>query len=229
MAKTHQYDIADTVSAGFVGLIVAVDRFDPDGFSAFQSYASLWIQQNINRECNPIWMEYYFPAHYKEKMLPAYERYLNHWCDDCLSGSLCDTLVSEIAEDLDISFLQATEYLIAAINQAENHLQLSDFFEESDFEEPLPWPRELVQTDDLLFEKVAASMDRKALLNALNSLTPREADIIRLRTGFDDGRPLTLEDVGAIYGVTRERIRQIEAKAVRKIRCRYGIKEKDEN
>lgn len=50
MAKSHQYDIADAVSAGFVGLIIAVDRFDPDGFSAFQSYASLWIQQNINRE-----------------------------------------------------------------------------------------------------------------------------------------------------------------------------------
>ena len=59
MAKSHQYDIIDAVSAGFVGLVIAVDRFDPDGFSAFQSYASLWIQQNINRECNPIWMEYY--------------------------------------------------------------------------------------------------------------------------------------------------------------------------
>ena len=51
MAKSHQYDIIDAVSAGFVGLVIAVDRFDPDGFSAFQSYASLWIQQNINREC----------------------------------------------------------------------------------------------------------------------------------------------------------------------------------
>ena len=228
MAKTHQYNIDDTVSAGFVGLIIAVDRFDPDGFSAFQSYASLWIQQNINRECNPIWMEYYFPAHYKEKMLPAYERYLNHWCVDCLPGSLCETLVSEIADDLDISFSQATEYLIAAINQAENHLQLSDFLEESDFG-ALPWPRELVQSDDFLLEKVAASMTRDALLNVFNSLTPREADIIRLRNGFDGGQPLTLEDVGVMYGVTRERIRQIEAKAFRKIRRKYGIKEKDEN
>lgn len=45
-----------------------------------------------------IWMEYYFPAHYKEKMLPAYERYLNHWCSDCVPNSICETLVSEIAD-----------------------------------------------------------------------------------------------------------------------------------
>ena len=128
MAKSHQYDIIDAVSAGFVGLVIAVDRFDPDGFSAFQSYASLWIQQNINRECNPIWMEYYFPAHYKEKMLPAYERYLNHWCGDCVPGSLCETLVSEIADELDVPFSQAGEYLTMAIKQAENHLYLADYF-----------------------------------------------------------------------------------------------------
>lgn len=217
MAKSHQYDIADAVSAGFVGLVIAVDRFDPDGFSAFQSYASLWIQQNINRECDPIWMEYYFPAHYKEKMLPAYKRYLNHWCDDCVPGIICETLISEIADSIDISFSEASEYLTTAIKQAENHLYFSDCCEDGGCEAPVPWPQELVQTDNLLFEKVAASMARSALLNALSSLTPREADVIRLRTGFDNNRPLTLEDVGAIYGVTRERIRQIEAKALRKL------------
>lgn len=217
MAKSHQYDIIDAVSAGFVGLVIAVDRFDPDGFSAFQSYASLWIQQNINRECNPIWMEYYFPAHYKEKMLPAYERYLNHWCDDCVPGRICEPLVSEIANSLEISFEEAGEYLTAAIRQAENHLYLSDYLEESDCEDPLPWPREFVQTDDVLFENVAASMAKNALLDALSSLTPRQSDVIRLRTGFDDDHPLTLEEIGALYGITRERVRQIEAKALQKL------------
>lgn len=213
MTKLHQYDIIDAVSAGFIGLIIAVDRFDPDGFSAFQSYASLWIQQNINRECNPIWIEYYFPAHYKEKMLPAYERYLSHSCEYCVENHICDRLLAEIAEELDIDIIQAEEYLSVAIQQAEQHI----YFEENDDETITGIPEELTQTDDTLFECVVSSMARDALSAALNSLKPKEADVIRLRTGFDSGRPMTLEEVGAIYGITRERIRQIEAKALRKL------------
>lgn len=218
MAKAHQYDIVDAVSAGFVGLVIAVDRFTPDGFSVFQSYASLWIQQNINRECNPIWMSYYFPAHYKEKMLPVYERYLSHSCEDCVPGRLCDAFITAISDELDIPFLQAREYLCAAIQQTEGHLYIADFFEENNDGDIPACPQEFIQTDDLLFQRTAASMARVVLSNALDSLTPREADVIRLRTGFDDGHPLTLEDVGVIYGVTRERIRQIETKALRKLR-----------
>lgn len=213
MAKTHQYNIVDAVSAGFIGLIIAVDRFDPDGFSAFQSYASLWIQQNINRECNPVWIEYYFPAHYKEKMIPAYERYLSHSCENCGTNRICDRLITEIAEEMDITAAQAEEYLSAAIQQAEKHIYLA----EGNGEGIPEVPEELLQTDDILFERVAASMARIALSDALDSLKPKEADVLRLRTGFDSGRPLTLEEIGEIHGVTRERIRQIEAKALRKL------------
>lgn len=213
MAKTHQYNIVDAVSAGFIGLIFAVDRFDPDGFSAFQSYASFWIQQNINRECNPVWMEYYFPAHYKEKMLPIYERYLSHSCENCEPNRICDRLISEISEQMDITAAQAEEYLSAAIQQAERHIYLDEINDGR-----LPGiPEELLQADDTLFECMTASMARTALSDALTSLKTKEADVVRLRTGFDDGHPLTLEEVGAIYGVTRERIRQIEAKAFRKL------------
>ena len=213
MVKVHQYNVVDAVSAGFVGLIIAVDRFNPDGFSAFQSYASLWIQQNINRECNPVWMEYYFPAHYKEKMLPAYERYLSHSCENCEPNRICNRLIVEISEEMNITIAQAEEYLRAAIQQAEKHISF-----EEDNDESIPGvPEELLQTNDILFECVAASMARTALSDALDSLKPKEADVLRLRTGFDSGRPLTLEEVGAMYGVTRERIRQIEAKALRKL------------
>lgn len=217
MAKAHQYDITDAVSAGLVGLVIAIDRFDPDGFSTFQSYASLWIQQNISRECNPIWVEYYFPAHYKEKMIPSYEQYLSHSCECCMPNHMCEKLLAEISEKLNITILQAEEYLSTAIQQAEKRVYLKDYLEETDAEEFPEIPKELLCTDDVLFESVFSSMARGALSETLNSLSPKEANIIRLRTGFDDGHSLTLEEVGAIYGVTRERIRQIETKAIRKL------------
>ena len=62
MSKQYEFDLEDAISAGFMGLIVAVDRYDVSGFSAFLSYASMWIQQNIQRECNPVWIDYYFPT-----------------------------------------------------------------------------------------------------------------------------------------------------------------------
>lgn len=120
MAKAHHYNIVDAVSAGFIGLIIAVDRFDPDGFSAFQSYASLWIQQNINRECNPVWIEYYFPAHYKEKMLPVYERYLFHSCENCGTNRICRRLIAEISEEMDIIQCKPKNILVREFDRLNN-------------------------------------------------------------------------------------------------------------
>ena len=71
MSKQYELDLEEAISSGFFGLMTAVDRYDPSGFSAFHSYASMWIQQSIQRECNPVWMDYYFPAHYKERMYRA--------------------------------------------------------------------------------------------------------------------------------------------------------------
>ena len=70
----------------------------------------------------------------------------------------------------------------------------------------------------MLFRSVSTTMLKETLLNVLNSLTPREEKVLRLRYGVDDGRPRTLEEVGREFNVTRERIRQIEAKALRKLR-----------
>ena len=77
VSKQYSYNIEDAVSASFIGLMEAVEHFDPNGFSAFQSYASMWIQQNIHRYCTPVWMEYYCPVHVKEKIFPVLLQY-NH-------------------------------------------------------------------------------------------------------------------------------------------------------
>lgn len=215
MAKSHQYDIADAVSAGFVGLVIAVDRFDPDGFSAFQSYASLWIQQNINRECNPIWMEYYFPAHYKEKMLCVYECYLSVL--ERVPDKPFEDIITEISEYLGISFIQTKDFLKAAIQQSENRLSISDFFEDDFCSEVSALPQGLIQPGEELFDSVIASILEESVLETLSTLTPKEEKVLKLRFGIDDDCPRTLEETGNEFSITRERIRQIEVKALRKL------------
>ena len=215
MAKSHQYDIADAVSAGFVGLVIAVDRFDPDGFSAFQSYASLWIQQNINRECNPIWMEYYFPAHYKEKMLCVYECYLSVL--ERVPDKPFEGIITEISEYLGISFIQTKDFLKAAIQQSENRLSISDFFEDDFCSEVSALPQGLIQPGEELFDSVIASILEESVLETLSTLTPKEEKVLKLRFGIDDDCPRTLEETGNEFSITRERIRQIEVKALRKL------------
>lgn len=215
MAKSHQYDIADAVSAGFVGLVIAVDRFDPDGFSAFQSYASLWIQQNINRECNPIWMEYYFPAHYKEKMLCVYECYLSVL--ERVPDKPFEGIITEISEYLGISFIQTKDFLKAAILQSENRLSISDFFEDDFCSEVSALSQGLIQPGEELFDSVIASILEESVLETLSTLTPKEEKVLKLRFGIDDDCPRTLEETGNEFSITRERIRQIEVKALRKL------------
>lgn len=218
MSKQYQLNIEDAVSAGFIGLITAVGRFDPNGFSAFQSYASLWIQQNIQRECNPIWTEYYFPAHYKEKMLPAYQKYKQHYCASCVDNDICINLLNEIAEFGDITIEQAEEYLDAALVQVNGKQSIEQLAELED-DEKADNPRYGLYIDDhSLFDIICRRLLKDAIDKILNSLTEREEKVIRLRYGLDSSDTMTLEEVGKLFGVTRERIRQIESKAIRKLR-----------
>ena len=228
ISKQYSYDIEDAVSASLIGLMEAVDRFDPNGFSSFQGYASMWIQQNIHRYCNPTWLEYYCPVHVKEKIYPVLLQYNNN------SGTsiLCETFDMEqiraISEKTDMSVAQIKRILKFAYNQQYGRVDIDLFSVEEDpfsvkeapwvnEEETLPDISVPSATDSDPFEEVCGTIMRKELENALASLRPRECEIMRLRFGFD-GPSLTLEEVGQVFNVTRERIRQIENKCIRKLR-----------
>ena len=228
ISKQYSYDIEDAVSASFIGLMEAVDRFDPNGFSSFQGYASMWIQQNIHRYCNPTWLEYYCPVHVKEKIYPVLLQYNNN------SGTsiLCETFDMEqiraISEKTDMSVAQIKRILKFAYNQQYGRVDIDLFSVEEDpfsvkeaplenEEETLPDIPVSLTSDRDPFEEVCGIIMRKELEEILASLKPRECEIMRLRFGFD-GPSLTLEEVGQVFDVTRERIRQIEHKCIRKLR-----------
>ncbi len=210
LSKQYDYDIEDAISAGLNGLCVAVDKFDPNGFSAFQSYASMWIQQHIHRDCRPSFIKFYYPAHYMTDLLSVYTVYKNHNCSHCRSGKLCSVLIAEVATKCNFSEDNAKSYLASLMQQ----LTIMDIDSFADDDENLA---SALIVETTTFDLVATK-ELSALCEAvINTLKDREADIVRLRYGFETGEPLTLEEVGKIYGLTRERIRQIESKAFKKL------------
>ena len=221
ISKQYSYNIEDAVSASFIGLLEAVEHFDPNGFSAFQSYASMWIQQNIHRYCTPVWMEYYCPVHVKEKIFPVLLQYNHNSGTVVVDDSFDPAIISEIAAAVEMSDLQVERILRFSYTQLFRHIELdavSVDAEELDDKSPSLFNVDNIETyNDNLTEIVERKALREALDKLLKTFTPREQEIIRLRFGFD-GVPKTLEEVGLIFDITKERVRQIENKCIRQFR-----------
>jgi len=223
MSKENNFNLTEAVSCGFCGLITAVDRFDPDGFSAFQSYASLWIQQHIQRECAPEWMEFYYPYHYKEKLIPLYKR-LNKETSADIQIYDIDELTKftyTCKDELGLESEKVNDYVRNLYNQLAGHLYLDDI-EEGQQDSSLNIinknPDYYVDCNELAEELISKNELKQSVLDILKTLTPREEKVMCMRFGIGYANPMTLEEVGNLMGVTRERIRQIEAKAIRKLR-----------
>lgn len=221
VSKQYSYNIEDAVSASFIGLMEAVEHFDPNGFSAFQSYASMWIQQNIHRYCTPVWMEYYCPVHVKEKIFPVLLQYNHNSGTIVVDDSFDPEVINEIAVAADMPNSQVERILRFAYTQLFGHIELDAA---PVTEEDLDTERlSLFKIDNVeaLNDNLDEIIERKALRETLDKLletfTPREQEIIRLRFGFD-GMPQTLEEVGQFFNITRERVRQIENKCIRRLR-----------
>lgn len=223
--ENYDMDIQDAIGEACIGLVIAVDKYNPDTNGPFGSYASMWILQNLTRHQPTKRPLMYYPAHKKEPYFSAYPILKKHGYigeADLLTNKTVRGLLQEkffFTEEQTDDVLNAATSFVSFEEWCSTFSENSNVFgkHESEWDEELLIPDELIVEGDL-DEEITKIMLREQLAEVLETLTEREQEVLALRYGLFDGQEKTLEEIGIIFNVTRERIRQIEAKALRKLR-----------
>ena len=217
-------EIADTLQDACIGLICAVDKYDPDTNGVFGSYASLWILQNISRNQPTQMPTGYYTAHKKEDYFTIYPLLNNQYFLKEKQLSSSESIIQFIQNRLDCDRKSAIETFNACLpeesldelwNLSLKNISKTDDFNENEFYKDI---QALFISKSSVENDVFNFFYHKEILSVLAQLKEKDQKVIRWRFGLDDDDERTLEDIGKELNVTRERIRQIEVATLKKLR-----------
>ena len=221
-SKRYQLPLDETIQSAMMGLHISIDKYETARQENFASYFPLWVRQYIMRDAQTLNPSVYFPTHIKEKLFAIYDNMEDYFGDVADRTEPGIELLESISNELECDLKEARRLFDCLIPFESVEALTEDEENEAIFSD------EGIENEKMI-SSIENKLDVVSLRDKLKTLTDREETVVRMRYGLDIGYERTLEEVGKELCITRERVRQIEVKALRKIRRRYGIKEKDDN
>ena len=207
--RKESVDMLDLIQAGNIGLIKAVEKYDYKKGFKFSTYATWWIKQSITRYIDDCENTIRIPVHLHQRI-----NFVKRKKQELANVLQREPSMEELAEVCELE----VDKVLDILKRDKNIVSLDTPIKEDEDSSLVEFIPSDAHFGDVVIHEVEQNNLREKIDEVLTDLSDQEQQVLRMRFGLDDDTPKTLEEIGRVFGVTRERIRQIEAKAIRKLR-----------